>query len=32
VNFHFGNILGKLAALNRNEAIAKAVAAGIIRP
>ena len=32
VNFHFGNILGKLAAINRNEAIAKAVALGLIRP
>jgi DNA-binding CsgD family transcriptional regulator len=32
VNFHFGNILGKLAAINRNEAIAKAVAQGLIRP
>jgi DNA-binding CsgD family transcriptional regulator len=30
-NFHFGNILSKLAALNRNEAIAKAITLGLIR-
>ncbi len=30
VNFHFGNILSKLAALNRNEAIAMAVRRGLI--
>lgn len=29
-NFHFGNILSKLAALNRNEAIAKAITQGLI--
>ncbi|MBK6601087.1 MAG: LuxR family transcriptional regulator [Betaproteobacteria bacterium] len=29
-NFHFGNILSKLAALNRNEAIAKAITLGLI--
>lgn len=31
-NYHFGSILSKLAALNRNEAIARAVALGLIRP
>jgi DNA-binding CsgD family transcriptional regulator len=30
VNFHFGNILSKLDALNRNEAIAMAVRRGLI--
>ena len=29
-NFHFGNIIGKLDVLNRHEAIAKAVATGLI--
>ena len=31
VNFHFGNILSKLDALNRQEAIAKAVQLGIVQ-
>lgn len=30
VNFHFSNLVTKLDALNRNEAIAKAIARGII--
>ena len=30
VNFHFGNIIGKLGVLNRNEAIACAVAHNIV--
>ena len=29
VNFHFGNILSKLGALNRHEAIAIAVRRGL---
>lgn len=29
-NFHFGNILSKLGALNRSEAIARAVAANLV--
>jgi DNA-binding CsgD family transcriptional regulator len=29
-NFHFANIISKLGALNRHEAIATAVAQGII--
>ncbi len=32
VNFHFGNILGKLGALNRHEAIAVAVRRGLLGP
>ena len=31
VNYHFGNVLSKLGVLNRNEAIAKAVAQGLIQ-
>jgi DNA-binding CsgD family transcriptional regulator len=30
VNFHFGNIIGKLGVLNRSEAIARAVARNIV--
>jgi DNA-binding CsgD family transcriptional regulator len=30
VNFHFGNIIGKLGVLNRSEAIARAVAHNIV--
>ena len=30
VNFHFGNIIGKLGVLNRGEAIARAVAHNIV--
>jgi DNA-binding CsgD family transcriptional regulator len=32
VNFHFGNILSKLGALNRHEAIAVAVRRGLLGP
>lgn len=32
VNFHFGNILSKLGALNRHEAIAIAVRRGLVTP
>lgn len=32
VNFHFRNIVGKLDALNRSEAIALGIARGLIRP
>jgi DNA-binding CsgD family transcriptional regulator len=32
VDFHFGNVLSKLGAANRHEAIARAVAAGLISP
>jgi len=32
VNFHFSNLFSKLGVLNRNEAIAKATAQGIVRP
>jgi DNA-binding CsgD family transcriptional regulator len=32
VNFHFGNILSKLGALNRHEAIAIAVRRGLVSP
>jgi len=32
VHFHFGNLLSKLGVANRHEAIAKAVAAGLISP
>jgi len=31
VNFHFHNVIGKLSVLNRGEAIAKAIARGLIR-
>jgi LuxR family quorum-sensing transcriptional regulator LasR len=30
-NYHFGNAMGKLGVLNRNEAIAKAITLGVIR-
>jgi DNA-binding CsgD family transcriptional regulator len=32
VHFHFGNLLSKLNANNRHQAIAKAVAAGLVEP
>ena len=32
VNFHFANILSKLAARNRHEAIAKAASLGLLAP
>lgn len=32
VHFHFGNLLAKLGANNRQQAIARAVAAGIVAP
>ena len=31
MTFHFGNIVSKLGVLNRNEAIAKGIAQGVIR-
>lgn len=31
VNFHIGNVLRKMEALNRPEAIAKAVARGVLQ-
>ena len=31
VNFHMGNVLRKMAALNRTEVIAKALARGVLQ-
>jgi DNA-binding CsgD family transcriptional regulator len=32
IQFHFGGIRSKLGAANRQEAVAKAIATGIIQP